>query len=152
MRASSTRGVTLLEMLIVVAIIAVIASISFPSLTAGIAGVRLSSSAGDVASFLTASMSDVERHEQASAIEIIPKDNRLATFTAASGDKPVRVYQTPTGVSLEGDESRRYLLFPGGAFPRISVVLRNEKGARRSVEIDPVTAVPQIRRVEDSPR
>jgi prepilin-type N-terminal cleavage/methylation domain-containing protein len=152
MQVSRTRGVTLLEMLIVVAIIAVIASISFPALTAGLAGVRLSSSAGDVASFLTASMSDVERHEQPSAIDVMPKENRLATFTAASGEKPVRVYQLPKGVSLEGDDTHRYLLFPGGAFPRISVVLRNEKGARRSVEIDPVTAVPQIRRIEDLPR
>ncbi len=152
MRRSHTRGVTLLEMLIVVAIIATIASISFPSLTAGMAGVRLSSSAGDVASFLTASMSNVERHEQASAIEVMPKENRLETFTAASGDRPVRVCQLPTGIALEGEDSRRYLLFPGGAFPRISVVLRNDKGARRSVEIDPVTAVPQIRRIEDSPR
>lgn len=145
-------GVTLLEMLIVVAIIATIASISFPALTAGLAGVRLSSSAGDVATFITTSMNDVERHEQASAIEILPKENRLATFTAASGEKPVRVYQPPTGVSIEGDDPHRYLLFPGGAFPKISVVLRNEKGARRSVEIDPVTAVPQIRRIEDAPR
>jgi prepilin-type N-terminal cleavage/methylation domain-containing protein len=152
MRAARMRGVTLLEMLIVVAIVAVIASISFPAFTAGLAGVRLSSSAGNVASFLTASMSDVERHEQASAIDVMPKENRLETFTAASGEKPVRVYQLSNGISLEGDDSHRYLLFPGGAFPRISVVLRNEKGARRSVEIDPVTAVPQIRRIEDSPK
>jgi hypothetical protein len=39
------------------------------------------------------------------------------------------------------------LLFPGGAFPRIAIVLRSEKGGRRSVEIDPVTAVPKIARL-----
>ena len=34
-----------------------------------------------------------------------------------------------------------------GAFPRIAIVLRSEKGGRRSVEIDPVTAVPKIARL-----
>ena len=75
-------------MLIVVAIIAAIASVSFPSLTAGLAGVRLSSSSGDVASFFTSSLNRVERREQPAAIVIDPVKNRIAVFTAASGDKP----------------------------------------------------------------
>jgi len=142
------RGVTLLEMLIVVTIIGAIASISFPALTSGLAGVRLASASSETASFLTSAMNTVERREQSAAIVVSPKENRLDVFTAASGESPVRTYRPPSGVSFEGDEPHRYLLFPGGAFPRISVVLRNEKGSRRSVEIDPVTAVPQVRRVE----
>jgi hypothetical protein len=39
------------------------------------------------------------------------------------------------------------MLFPGGAFPRIAIVLRSEKGGRRSIQIDPVTAVPKIQRL-----
>jgi prepilin-type N-terminal cleavage/methylation domain-containing protein len=146
--AASARGVTLLEMLIVVAIIGTIASVSFPALTSGLAGVRLSSASSEVASFLTSSMNNVERREQAAAIVLSPKENRLDVFTAASGEKPARTYQPPSGIAFEGDERHRYLLFPGGAFPRISLVLRNEKGARRSIEIDPVTAVPQVHRIE----
>jgi hypothetical protein len=137
-------------MLIVVTIIGTIVSLSFPSLIAGLAGVRLASSASSVASFLTSAMNTVERHEQAAAVVISPKENRLDIFTAASGPKPVGTYRLAAGIVLEGDEPHRYLLFPGGAFPRISVVLRNEKGARRSVEIDPVTAVPQVRRIDDT--
>ena len=144
------RGVTLLEMLIVVSIIATIAAISFPALTSGLAGVRLASASSEVASFLTSSMNNVERHEQAAAILISPKENRLDVFTAASGEKPDRTYLPPTSITFEGDEPHRYLLFPGGAFPRISLILRNEKGSRRSVEIDPVTAVPQVRRIGDA--
>ncbi len=143
-------GVTLLEMLIVVTIIGTIVSLSFPSLTSGLAGVRLASSASAVASFLTSSMNTVERHEQAAAIVVSPKENRLDTFTATSGDKPSTTYQLPSGIFLEGDEPHRYMLFPGGAFPRIAVSLRNEKGARRSIEVDPVTAVPIVRRLGDA--
>jgi prepilin-type N-terminal cleavage/methylation domain-containing protein len=141
-------GVTLIEMLIVVMIIAAIAGVSFPAMNAGLAGVRLSSASGTVASFLTSSMNRVDRREEAAAIVISPKDNTLAVYTAASGEKPDRTLDLPQGISIEGDEPRRVLLLPGGTVPRVTVVLRNEKGARRSIEIDPVTGVPNIRRVE----
>ncbi len=139
-------------MLIVVMIIAAITGITFPALTAGLASVRLSSASGTVASFLTSSMNRVDRREEAAAIVISPKDNTLAVYTAASGEKPDRTLDLPQGISIEGDEPRRVLLLPGGTVPRVTVVLRNEKGARRSVEIDPVTGVPDIRRVEGESR
>lgn len=134
-------------MLIVVAIIAGIVSISFPSLTSGLAGIRLTSAAGSAASFFTTALNNVDRREQASAIVISPADNTLAVYTAASGEKPVTRLEMPAGIAIEGDQPTRVLLFPGGACPRVKVVLRNEKGARRSIQIDPVTAVPKIQRV-----
>lgn len=140
-------GVTLLEMLIVVAIIAAIVSVSFPSLTAGLAGVRLSSASGSVASFITSALNSVERHEAPEALVVSPHDNSLLIYTAASGAKAARKLEMPAGVTIEGEEPRRFVLFPGGACPRITVVLKSEKGARRSIEIDPVTAVPKIQRV-----
>lgn len=149
MKKLRQSGVTLIEMLIVVMIISIIAGVSFPALTSGLASVRLSSASGSAASFLTAAMNQVERHERASAIVISPMENRLAVYTAASGEKPDKTLQMPQGVSIEGDEPRRFLLLPGGTFPRITLVLRNEKGARRSVRIDPATGVPDIQRVDE---
>jgi len=134
-------------MLVVVAIIAVIAGLSFPALSAGLAGVRLASAAGSAASFLTSAINNVERREKPAEIVISPKENRIAVFTAAAGDHPVDTLSMPAGVTVEGEAPHRYLLFPGGAFPRISLVIRSEKGGRRSVEIDPVTAVPKIARL-----
>jgi general secretion pathway protein H len=145
--AGNRRGVTLLEMLVVVAIIAAIAGISFPALTAGLAGIRLASAAGSVASFLTSSMNSVERREQPAAIVISPKENVLDVFTTAAPNKPQSQLTMPAGIIIEGDEPRRFMLFPGGAFPRIAIVLRSEKGGRRSIQIDPVTAVPRIQRL-----
>ncbi len=134
-------------MLIVVAIIAVIAGLSFPAMTTGLAGVRLASAAGSTASFLTSAMNNVERRERAAEIVILPKENRIAVFTASAGDHPVDTLSMPAGITVEGEDTHRFLLFPGGAFPRISLVLRSEKGGRRSIEIDPVTAVPKIARL-----
>ena len=142
----------MIEMLIVVMIIAIIAGVSFPALTSGLSSVRLSSASGSAASFLTSAMNHVERRELAAAIVISPKENQLAMYTAASGEKAEKTLQMPQGVSIEGDEQRRYLLQPGGTFPRITLMLRNDKGARRSVKIDPATGVPDIQRVTgDSP-
>lgn len=141
-------GVTLLEMLIVVTIVAAVASISFPALTAGLAGIRLTSAAGTAASFLTSAMNRVERRELPAAIVVDSTQNRLEVFTGESGEKPAETMAMPQGISIEGDRDeapRRFLLYPGGAFPRIALVLRNDKGARKSIEIDPITAVPKIK-------
>jgi len=139
-----SSGVTLIELLIAMAIIALVVSVSAPALTTGLAGVRLSAASGEAATFLTRTMNNVERREQPAAIVISPADNALEAFTAESGAKPANELKLPQGVSIEGDEPRRFVLYPGGAFPRIAIVLRNEKGARRSIEVDPITAVPKI--------
>lgn len=135
-------------MLITVMIIALIAGVSFPAMTAGLASVRLNSAAGSTASFLTATMNRVERRELAAAVAIVPNENRIAVYTAASGDRPDRTLEMPQGISIEGAAVQRFVLQPGGAFPRIALVLRNNKGARRSVQIDPATGVPEIQRVK----
>lgn len=148
MKQSSKSGVTLLELLIVVTIIGIVAGVSFPSVTSGLSGLRLQTASGSVASFLTSSMNRVDRREEAAAIVVSPQENRLAVFTALSGDKPARTIEMPQGIRIEGDEAQRYLFMPGGTVPRMTVILRNDKGARRSIQIDPVTAVPDIRRIQ----
>lgn len=135
-------------MLIVVSIIAAIVSVSFPSLTAGLAGIRLTSEAGSVASFLTSTLNTVERREQPAAIVISPAENALIVYTEASGDKPWKKLTLTNGIMLEPGDSRRFLVMPGGACPRIRVVLSNERGSKRSIRIDPITAVPKIERLQ----
>jgi hypothetical protein len=71
----------------------------------------------------------------------------LDVYTAASGARRQTRLTMPAGIVIEGDEPRRFMLFPGGAFPRITIILRSEKGGRRSIQIDPVTAVPKIQRI-----
>ena len=129
-----------------VTIIGIVAGVSFPAVNSGLSGVRLQSAAGSVASFLTTTMNRVERHEEAAAIVVSPRENLIASFTAASGDKPEQKLALPQGISIEGEDSHRYLLQPGGTVPAISIVLRGENGAERFIHIDPVTGVPSIQR------
>jgi len=143
------RGVTLIEMMVVVTIIAVIAGVSVPTLTTGLDSLRLTTASGSAASFLTTAMNRVERREEAAAIVVSPAENLLAVFTAKSGDKPASRLELPPGIHIDRGpdaESRRYLLFPGGTIPSIELVLRNEKGARRWITVDPIAGVPEVRR------
>jgi prepilin-type N-terminal cleavage/methylation domain-containing protein len=145
---NSRGGVTLIEMLVVVAIIGVVLGISFPAMSAGLTSIRLASASGSVASFLTAAMNNVERREQPAAIVIDPHENTLAEYTAASGNNPTEKLVMPAGITIEGDkqgdEPRRFVIYPGGAFPRIIVALKSDTGGHKQIAIDPTTAVPHI--------
>ena len=52
------------------------------------------------------------------------------------------LYTTPA----RPDQPRRYLLYPGGAPPRLGILLENRRGTRRMVVLDPITGVPAIER------
>ena len=134
---SRTAGVTLLELLIVVSIIAVIASISFPAMTAGLAGVRLSSAAGTVASFLTSSMNTVERHEQAAADRDLAQRKHARGFHRGLGRKTAIEARNASGYRHRRRRTAPLSFIPGGAFPGIAVVLRNEKARG-----DPFASIP----------
>lgn len=145
-RSAGRAGVTLIEMLVVVTIIGVIAGVSMPAITSGLDGVRLQTGAGTVASFITMTLNGVERHETPAVILVSPKENSLGVFTAPLGDKPNRSMKLPQGISFDGEEQRRYVLYPGGTVPQMFFGLHNTKGGRRTVTVDPVTGIPRITR------
>src|ERR1035437_6655329 len=68
-------GVTLVEMMIVVAIIGLMVGITFPAVSAGLDSVRLSSATDSLASFLNAAVNRAERRQQPMELIISPKDN-----------------------------------------------------------------------------
>src|SRR5580698_10321317 len=77
----TSRGVTLVEMLIVVSIIGLIVAVSFPAFSAGIDSVRMSSATGMVSSFLNSAVNRAERRQQAVELIVTPKENLLTMYT-----------------------------------------------------------------------
>jgi hypothetical protein len=68
-----------------------------------------------------------------------------------------RTLKMPEGVTIEAvlpelaepqEGPRSFLLMPGGVPPRIGVQLRNSRGSRRIVRVDPISGVPQIEILE----
>ena len=153
MNGKSQAGVTLLEMLIVVALIGLLVGIVFPPVSAGLDTLRLASAGDSVASFLNGALNRAERRQEAVEITVDPRENLLLAAGTGSGFE--RRLAMPEGVRIvsvlptlpdDTGEARRFLVYPGGTVPRIGVELANSKGARRLVQVDPITGVPQIER------
>jgi competence protein ComGC len=138
-------GVTLVELLVVVAIVGAMVTIALPSFTSGLDALRLTQGADAVASLLNGGLNRVERRQEVVEISIAPRENRIA-MRSADGKFTQRV-SLPDGVRVEG-EPVHILLLPGATAPRLGIQLTNERGARRIVRLDPITGVPQIERVQ----
>ncbi len=152
-RPTATRGVSLIEMMVVVALIGLIAGVSIPSVSAGIDSVRLASATNSVAGFLNAAVTRAERRQQPLELVISIKDNMISLYSNEPG--PARELRMPDGVAIEAvlpqaDDAeglRRIILMPGATVPGIGVQLANRRGARRIVRLDPMTGFPRVENV-----
>lgn len=144
---------TLLEMLIVVALIAVVAGMSYPSITAGLDSLRMRRATTSVASFLTTTLDGADRRQEVVELQILPQANALLARTAdlsfarrldlPEGVRMVRILPASPGATTAG-QPRRFLLYPGGAVPQIGIDLAGPGGRRRLVHLDPITAVARV--------
>jgi len=148
------HGVTLVEMLVVVAIIGLVTAIVAPSVSSGIDSVRMRSATGSVASFLNAALNHSERRQTAVEVVISPKDNTLSAFSAEPGY--ARELKLPGGITIDAllppipdpsDPVYRLILMPGDSAPGIGIQLANRHGARRIVRLDPMTGFPRVESV-----
>jgi len=152
----STRGVTLMELVIVVAIAGVMAMVALPAFSSGLDNMRLSQASDSTAAFLNGALNRVERRQQVMEITVSIRENVMLLRSADGAF--ARKIEMPDGVRLDavlprtpGDtgELRRILLFPGATAPRFGVQLVNRRGTRRIVSVDPITGVPRIERPEN---
>ena len=147
--SSNQRGVTLIEMLIVMTIIALVVGVSYPSAAAGMESLRLRSVSDTVVSFLNTAVDRASRRQQVIEIWISPQENLLL---ARSPDlafsrrleipESFRITSVLPPAEVYPGEPRRFLLYPGGTAPRIGVEITNSAGRARTVSLDPFTGLP----------
>jgi len=147
------RGVTLIEMVIVVALLGVMVGITFPAVSSGIDSIRIASASDSVASHLNSALNYANRRQEPVLIEFSVVEDSMRVRGAQPGfDKTLEM---PDGVDIRSilppipadlNTPRRFMVYPGGTVPRLGVELVNRRGARRVVRIDPITGVPQIER------
>ncbi|MGH9629142.1 MAG: pilus assembly FimT family protein [Bryobacteraceae bacterium] len=154
-RRCSSAGVTLVEMMIVVAIVALIAAISYPAVTSGLDTIRLRSASDSIVSFLNAGLNRAERRQQFVEVTISKTENALSLRSADPGFQ--RRLELPEGVSIlrilpeitgVEESGRSFGLYPAGTIPRLGVEIANRKGTRKIVSVDPITGVPVVRQPE----
>lgn len=148
-------GVTLIELVVVVALISLMIGISFPAITSGIDSLRLNAATNSVVSFLNTGLSRAERRQQVVEITISKAENALSMRSTEPGFS--RTLELPAGVLLtrvlpelpqNPDAPRNFLLYPGGTVPHFGVALVNRRNVERIVRVDPITGVPQIEQPE----
>jgi type II secretion system protein H len=146
---STQRGVTLIEMMVVVMIVAVIVAISTPSVNAGIDAVRLATATSSVAAFLNSASTHAERRER--PVELVISAKTLIFISTDPGSK--HLLDLPDGISMESiaamqsedaEGISRWLFMPGGAVPGVAIRLSNKHGGRRTVKLDPMTGFPRV--------
>jgi prepilin-type N-terminal cleavage/methylation domain-containing protein len=155
MRISSVgranKGVTLLELLVVMVIIAVLAGVTYPSLTSGIDTLRLNAAAQTIVTFLNSGLNRAERRQEGVEITVAKSDNSL---TMRSTDPNfMRKLEMPEGITIdrilpeyptEQPGPRVFMVYPGGTVPRIGISVVNRRGVERLVQVDPMTGIPQV--------
>ena len=150
----STAGVTLIEMIIVAALIGILAALSFPGVAAGIDSMRLGSAAASVATFLNAGLNRADRRQHAIEITILPAARMLRMVSpdvdfyreVQLADEIAILAVLPPVPGFTHDAPRQFLIHPAGTVPRLGVVLGNRRGDRRIVSVDPISGVPQVTR------
>lgn len=146
------RGITLIEMLIVVSIIALLAGIAYPSLATGIQTVRLNTAARDVASFADLAISRAERLQQPMALTVSKSANSLGMRSLAGGytrrldlGPDIRIVKVLPDEPLAPNRGLRIIfLYPGGAPPMFGIQIENRDAKQRLISLDPITGVPKI--------
>ena len=141
----------MMEMLLVVLLISLIAGLSFPSVTTGLDSIRMRSAADSAAAFLSAAATQVERREEPLELVFSKTQNSLEAHGLLG--KYNRAIILPDGIRLAGvlpeppgepQATRSIVVFPGATVPQITLVLENSRGARRTVQLDPVTGVARV--------
>jgi len=145
------RGVTLVEMIVVVALIALAAAISFPAVTSGIDSLRMRQATDTISSVLNQCLQRADREQMPIELTISRRDNAL--YVRGAGPASEKRIPMPDGVTIAAilppspfaDEPyRQILLTPGASVPRAGVLLVNRKGLRRIVSVNPITGVPVV--------
>lgn len=141
----------MIEMIIVVALLGLLVGITFPSVTAGIDSLRLSSATDSIVSFLNGAMNRAERRQQVVEVTVAPTTDTLSLRSTEAGFEQtlelpdgIDIREVLPAVPMEPAATRRFMLYPGGAVPGFGIELANRRGVRRIVRVDPIVGAPAI--------
>ena len=154
----TNRGITILEMMVVVAIISLMAGLMYPSITSGLDGIKLNSATDEVAAFLNGALERAQRKNVPIEVTFLKAENAIILRSTERGferrlqlTEGIRLEKILPEVSADTIAPRVYVIYPGGTVPRIGVQITSVQGRRRIIRIDPITGAPLIERLSSDP-
>ena len=142
LNGSTERGITLIELLIVMGIIALMVSISYPTLTRGLDGVQLKTSVGQAGAFFSRVRQAADRRQQPVQFTVDPKENRLVAIAVDGGWDEQLAFENRIRVAFPSQPAS-FMLYPGHPAPRFRLLLANESGGRDGLQVNVFTGVPE---------
>jgi prepilin-type N-terminal cleavage/methylation domain-containing protein len=137
---SAVSGITLIELLVVVALIALMASISYPTLTAGLDGFRLRSAVDHAGTFFHQARVQADRRQQAVQVTADTEANQLRALSVDASWRDSLDFTG--GVRIVGPPGQQsWLLYPGAPPPRARLLLEAKTGSRRGLSLNVFTGV-----------
>lgn len=139
MRAPRPAGLTLIELIVVLAIAAVAAALVLPMVGRGTQTVRLRTEAGRVAALLREARQHAVTQRRATRVTLDRARHAIAV-TASGADRPVRELTLAPGIRLDVAQGGETLTFsPRGTARETRWQLEGPGGRRLLITVEPVT-------------
>jgi general secretion pathway protein H len=133
------QGVTLLELVVVLAVLAVVTAFALPSIRRGSEGLQLRAQAGRVASLLREGRLQAVTHRRSTRVAL-DSGHRVATLAWDGADEPLRRIELPERFSVQASEGGDALTFsPRGLVRDARWIVEAPRGRRLVIEVHGVT-------------
>jgi len=139
---STEKGITLIEMLVVMAVVAVMMAITYPNFTAGLESIRLKSAASHAGAFWASARQRSDRFQEVVQVVVDPEKRELRARSVAGGWQENLPVDSGLFVASP-EESQSWILYPGTPSPRFEVLLGGDDGGRAGVRVNVLTGVPE---------
>ena len=141
-RRSGRSGVTLIEMLVVMAIVGLLMGVAYPNVSAGLDGIRLRSAADRAGAFWSAARQRADRYREAVQVVIDPAKNEIRAAAAGSDWRQNLALEPSLRIAAPAKRTS-YLLYPGTPSPRFEVLLAAGGDSVAGVRVNVLTGVPE---------
>jgi general secretion pathway protein H len=138
-RPSGSRGFTLIEIVVVLAILAVATALVLPSVGRGTESLRIRSEAGRVAALLRQARLEAVSQRRATRVTLDPTRN-TAAMVAGDPDRPARLVELPAGFRLRAVTGGESVSFSSRGVARETRWLVEAAGGRRlAIDVAAIT-------------
>ena len=142
LNGSAVRGITLIELLVAMAIIALMVSISYPTMTRGLDGIRLKTAVDRAGTFFNAARQAADRRQEPVQFTVDPKRNQLTTLSADGAWEDHLVLDKSTKMAFPS-KMQSLILYPGDPPPEFRLLLKSPDGASAGLKVNVFTGVPE---------